>query len=202
MRWFAVLAAGLALLSSAFASDRLSKAEIAVLLKGDPVVRVTRDEQSKSLTSGRAFAAIDIPAPPAAVFAALTDCARAKRYVKSLASCRALKRDPAGLWEVRETLVRVSVALPEFRAVARLDLIPSKQIRFKQTEGSFDYAEGQWDLAPFAENQKTRVFYHVRAGTSIPVPEFVLQNVIESDLPETLKGLRREVLSAALAPRR
>lgn len=202
MRWVVVLLGVITMISGAQASDTLSKAEIATLLKGDPVVRVTRDEKSKSVTSGRAFAAVDIPAPPSAVFAALTDCSRAKRYVKSLVSCRALKRDPAGLWEVRETMVRVSIALPDFRAVARLDFIPGQQIRFKQTEGSFDYAEGQWDLVPFGENRNTRVFYKVRAGTSIPVPDFVLQNVIESDVPETLRGLRREVLRAALAPRR
>jgi hypothetical protein len=156
MRFLLFVIVCFALSTAAPAADVLTKADVAVLLKGEPVTRVMRDEMSKSITSGRAFAAIDIPTPPDAVYAALTDCARARRYVKSLASCKALKRDPAGTWEIRETLVRVSIALPEFRAVARLDYVRPKQIRFRQTEGSFDYAEGQWDLLPFRDGRATR----------------------------------------------
>lgn len=194
--------AGVLLMSAAYASDSLTPAEIAKVSKGEPVVRVLRDENSKSFASGRAFAAIDIPTPPEAVFAALTNCDRAKRYVKNLKTCRTVKRDPNGAWEVRETTIHVSVALPDFRAVARLDFVRPTQVKFKQTEGSFDYAEGQWDLVPFREGRTTRVFYRVRAGTSVPVPEFVIQSLIENDLPQTLKGLRNEVLRGALAPRR
>ncbi len=188
--------------SIAAASETLTKSELATLSKGEPVVRVLRDANSKSVASGRAFAAIDIPAPPEAVFAALTDCARAQRYVKNLVSCKSVKRDPGGAWELRETQIHLSIALPDFKAVARMDYVRPKQIRFKQVEGSFDYAEGQWDLVAFREGRTTRAFYRARVGTSIPVPEFVIQSVIETDLPGTLKGLRNEVLRTALAPRR
>lgn len=184
----------LAVASPVLRAETLTQAELTALSRGEAVVRVTRDTQSKSVSSGQGFAAIDIPAPPEAVFAAMTDCARAKRYVKNLVSCKVLQRDPKGAWEVRETMVRLSIALPDFRAVARLDYVPPKQIRFRQTEGSFDYAQGQWDLMPFREGRTTRVFYRVRAGTSIPIPEFVIQGLIETDLPETLKALRAEVL--------
>ena len=184
------------------ATEALTQAELNALLRGEAVVRVSRDAQSKSVSSGQGFAAIDIPAPPEAVFAAMTDCARAKRYVKNLVSCKVLQRDPKGAWEVRETMVRLSVALPDFRAVARLDYDRPKQIRFRQTEGSFDYAQGQWDLMAYREGRTTRVFYRVRAGTSIPIPEFLLQNLIETDLPETLKALRAEVLRVAAPVKR
>jgi ribosome-associated toxin RatA of RatAB toxin-antitoxin module len=179
---------------ASFAADELSRADVALLQKGEPVVRVMRDAQSKSLASGRAFAAIDVPVPPDAVFAALTDCARAKTYVKNLVSCRVVKRDPKGAWEIRETMLRVSIALPDFRAVARVDYVRPKQVRFQQTEGSFDYAQGQWDLMPFRDGRATRLFYRVRAGTSVPIPEYVIQSVIESDLPSTLKALRAEAV--------
>lgn len=179
---------------NAMAADTLTSADLAKLSKGEPVVRVTRDAASKSFASGSAFAVIDVPTPPEAVFAALTDCARLKVILKNLVSCRSLKRDPGGKWEIRETIMRVSVALPDFRAVARMDYTPPRQVRFKQTEGNFDYAEGQWDLVPFREGRTTRLFYRVRAGTSMPVPEFVIQNVIETELPETLKGIRAEAV--------
>lgn len=188
--------------SAAWAVAPLTPAEVAALLKGETVVRVTADPSSKSIASGNAFAAIDIPAPPAAVFAVLTDCARAKRIVKNMVSCKVLQRDPGGAWEVRETMVRLSVALPDFRAVARLDFVRPTQLRFKQTEGNFDYAQGQWDLMGFREGRSTRAFYRIRAGTSVPIPEFVIQGMIQNDLPETLKALRAEVLRGlATAPR-
>jgi ribosome-associated toxin RatA of RatAB toxin-antitoxin module len=184
------------------AAETLTRAEMAALSKGEPVVRVMRDAQSKSVASGQAFSAIDIPTPPEAVFAALTDCARVTRYVKNLVSCKILKHDPMGAWDIRETIMSLSMALPNFRAVARLDYVRPKQIKFQQTEGNFDYAQGQWDLAPFREGKATRVFYRVRAGTSFPVPEFVIQNLIESDLPETLKALRAEAVRGHSAAKR
>lgn len=189
---FAILLTG-----SALAADTLTKEDLAKLSKGEPIVKVTRDAKSKSLASGRAFAAIDIPAPPEAVFAALTDCARVKVYVKNLVSCRVVQRDPKGAWEVRETVMRISVAMPDFRAVARVEFSRPQQIRFKQIEGNFDYAEGQWDLMPFREGRMTRVFYRVRAGTSMPIPEFVIQSMIETEVPETLKALRAETVRGA-----
>jgi ribosome-associated toxin RatA of RatAB toxin-antitoxin module len=197
---FTLIFSFLAFVMSAHA-DTLTKGEMDTLLKGEPVVRVTRDAQSKSFASGRAFAAIDIPVPPAMVFAALTDCERAKKFVKNLVSCKITSRDPNGLWEVRETQMRLSVALTDFRSVARMEYTRPTQIRFKQIEGTLDYAEGKWDLAPMRDGKATRVFYQVRAGTSIPVPEFVIQDLIKTDLPDTLKALRKEVLRGALAPR-
>lgn len=175
-------------------AQALTPAETALLLKGEPVVRVTRDLKSQSLASGQAFAAIDIPAPADAVFRTLRDCNRIVRFLKNVVSCKILKRDPAGTWELRETIVTISQMLPNFRAVARADYTIGRQIRFKQVEGSFDYLEGQWDLAPFRNGLATRAFYKVRAGTSVPVPEFMIQNLIQSDLPETLKRLRAEVI--------
>jgi ribosome-associated toxin RatA of RatAB toxin-antitoxin module len=199
MRVFAVLALWFLVAGWTFAADTLTSADVTLLLRGEPVVRVTRDAKSQSFASGRAFAAIDVPTPAEAVFAALTDCTRAKTFVKNLVTCRSVKRDPNGAWEVRETIMRISVALPDFRAVARLDYVRPKQIRFRQTEGNFDYAEGQWDLMPFREGKATRLFYRVRAGTSMPIPEFVIQNMIQSELPETLKALRAEAVRGAAA---
>jgi ribosome-associated toxin RatA of RatAB toxin-antitoxin module len=93
--------------------------------------------------------------------------------------------------------MRISVAMPDFRAVARVEFSRPQQIRFKQIEGNFDYAEGQWDLMPFREGRTTRVFYRVRAGTSMPIPEFVIQSMIETEVPETLKALRAEAVRGA-----
>jgi ribosome-associated toxin RatA of RatAB toxin-antitoxin module len=176
-------------------ADTLTAAEQAVLARGEPVVRFVRDPGSAtSWASGRAFAAIDIPAPPEAVFRTLSDCRRLLRVASNLISCRALRRDPKGAWEDRETVVSVSQFLPNFRAVARVDYFPYRTIRFKQTEGNFDFLEGQWDLSPFRSGRATRAFYRVRAGTSVPVPEMVIQSLIETEVPATLKALRDEVL--------
>jgi hypothetical protein len=199
MRYAAAAIVWILFATDAMAAETLTSNDLAKLLKGEPVVRVTRDAASKSFASGSAFAVIDVPTPPEAVFVAMTDCARLKVILKNLVSCRSLKRDPAGAWEIRETIMRVSVALPDFRAVARLDYTPPRQVRFKQTEGNFDYAEGQWDLVPFREGRTTRLFYRVRAGTSMPVPEFVIQNAIETELPATLKGIRAEAIKVHAA---
>jgi ribosome-associated toxin RatA of RatAB toxin-antitoxin module len=185
-------------LSSALAADALTPAERARLAKGEPVVRVTRDAQSTSFASGSAYSVIDIATSPENVFAALTDCTRVLRVLKNIMSCKVLKRDPAGLWEVRETIVSVSDLLPNFRAVARTDYQRPARISFKQVEGNFDYLEGRWDLMAFDNGQKTRAFYRVRAGTSVPIPDFVIQGMIENDLPETLKSLRAEALRGAV----
>jgi ribosome-associated toxin RatA of RatAB toxin-antitoxin module len=184
---------------AAFAADALTPAEQALLAKGEPAIRVTRDAKSTSFASGSALSAIDIPAAPDHVFAALTDCARMSRVVKNVVSCKVLKRDPAGLWENREIVVSLSDLLPNFRTVSRNEFQRPTRIVFRQIEGNFDYLEGRWDLIGFDNGRKTRVFYRVRAGTSIPIPDFVIQGMIENDLPATLKALRAEAMRGAAA---
>jgi ribosome-associated toxin RatA of RatAB toxin-antitoxin module len=184
---------------AASAADALTPAEQALLAKGEPVMRVTRDVKSTSFASGSAFSAIDIAATPDHVFGALTDCARVTRIVKNVVSCKVLKRDPAGLWETREMIVSLSDLLPNFRTVARNEFQRPTRIVFKQVEGNFDYLEGRWDMSAFDNGRKTRVFYRVRAGTSVPIPDFVIQGMIENDLPATLKALRVEAMRGAAA---
>ncbi|HAH10460.1 MAG TPA: hypothetical protein DCL48_10200 [Alphaproteobacteria bacterium] len=183
------------------ATAQLSQADLAALAKGEPFVRVTRVAPPSVLgAAGKTLAGIDIKAPPEAVFAVLRDCKRIMRVIKSMTSCTVRKSDPKGLWEERVTSSAPSAVLPTFKSVSRFDFAPFRQIKFRQLEGTMDYAFGQWDLVPASDRKTTRLYYQVSIGTSIPIPESLISTLISNDLPRTLKAFREEVLRGVPRP--
>lgn len=144
-------------------------------------------------------ASIEIAAPRAKVWAIMTDCARALRFVPGLKSCRVLKRDPAGRWDIREHKVSWMWFLPDVISVFRSDYEPPKRLRFHRIGGTLKRSEGEWRLETMDGGRATRVSYDATVAADIPAPQFVVEAALKRDIAKILRALRRECISARQA---
>ncbi len=118
----------LAVAAPAAALDLSPKAQ-AALDRGKPYAEVTPDADG---SSGVIRAAIDIAAPPEAIWSVMTDCDLAPKMVANLKSCRILDRDPQGRWDVREQVSRPNFA-PSVRTVFREDFDAPRRMTFHRS---------------------------------------------------------------------
>jgi ribosome-associated toxin RatA of RatAB toxin-antitoxin module len=161
----------------------------AALARGRPSVEVSADPDG---VSGVIAGAIDIAAPPEVVFSVVTDCDLAPKMVDSLKSCRILERDPAGRWDVREDISKMTF-LPSVRNVFRSDYDPPRVVRFHRVGGDLKVFEGEWRIEPRAGG--VRVFYDSRVGAPFRVPGYLARIALRIEVPMALMALRRESLA-------
>jgi uncharacterized protein YndB with AHSA1/START domain len=188
-RLFWVLIAGAALLPPARAAMEIGPAEDARLERGETLVQVHVDEAEDAAAVA---AAIDIRAAPEVVWAVMTDCERAPRFVPDLVSCRVLERDPAGAWDVREHMIDWAWFMPTIRNVFRSDYEPNRRLRFKRIAGDLMRSEGEWRLEPRDGGKATRLHYMALIAPSSLVPPSMALSSVRSDVPKVLEALRRE----------
>lgn len=162
------------------------------LKAGDVLVDVEPDATGEA--DGHIAAAIDIEAAPSAVFAVMTDCARALKFVDNLTVCKVLERARDGSFDVREHHSRWLSILPEMVSVFRSDYVPNREIRFSRISGDLKFLQGTWTLQPMSDGKVTRLLYDVRVGLDMPLPAFMIRGALESDVPRLLKSLRAEVM--------
>lgn len=191
MRFVLPLIAGLAAAWAAHAAE-FTPHEQQALAHGRPVVDVRADADG---VSGLIRAAIDIPAPPEVVFQVIADCDLAPRMVVSLKSCRVLERDPAGHWDVREEISKMTF-VPSVRNVFRSDYEAPRRIRFHRVGGDLKVFEGEWRIEPTASG--SRVAYENRVSTPFHVPGYLARFALRLEVPQALQALRRE--SVARSP--
>jgi ribosome-associated toxin RatA of RatAB toxin-antitoxin module len=170
-----------------------SPAQTAQLATGNPVVVLAPGSDSDAI---HIRAAIEIPASAKTVWSILTDCARASHFVPGLESCRVLKRDPAGRWDIREHKIAWMWFLPRIHSVFRADYDPPKRLRFHRIAGTLKRNQGEWRLTALPRGG-TRVSYDATMAASIPVPNFMIENALKRDIATVLRRLKRECQSAA-----
>lgn len=177
--------------SSPAAAFELAPHDEAALARGRPYVEVRPGPDG---ASGVIRAAIDIDAPPEVVFRVITDCDLAPKMVDSLKSCRILQRDPAGRWDVREDISKMTF-LPSVRNVFRSDFDPPRRVVFQRVGGDLKVFEGEWQVEPRPGG--VRVFYESRVGTPFRVPGPLARLGLRMEVPRALLALRREALALA-----
>ena len=165
------------------------------LRAGGVLFVVTEDDSG--VADGRIEAVIDIAAPPPAVFAVMTDCARTLKFVDQLTACKVLETSPDGSYDIREHHSRWLAILPEMVSVFRSDYIPDREIRFSRVRGDLKFLKGSWQLQPMSGGRATRLSYEARVGIGMPIPGFIIRASLEADVPRLLKALRDEVLRGA-----
>lgn len=161
----------------------------ATLAAGRPWVSVTVDPAGDAALIR---AAIDIPAPPEKVWAAMIDCRNARAMVSNVASCRILSRG-AG-WDVREHVTRDGALIPAIRNVFRSDYEPFRRIRFHRVDGDLKAMNGEWGLIPMNGGQGTRVTYENHLSVRILAPAALVRAGLRKDTPKVLENLRRIVV--------
>jgi len=139
---------------------------------------------------GAAQASMDVQAPPAAVWAVLSDCPNAGRYLRRLISCRVLERGDG--WEIREHRVRGWLLRPVMTNVARIELEPDRRFAFRRVGGDWTRSDGEWRLTPIDGGRGTHVEYNVAASLAGPLPAGMSRAAMLDDIRATLAALRRE----------
>lgn len=140
-------------------------------------------------SGGEAHASMDVRAPPSAVWAVLSDCTHAQRFMRDLISCRIL--DQGDGWDVREHRVHGWLFQPVMRNVSRITLEPNRRLAFHRVEGDWTRSDGEWVLTPIDNGQGTHVEYRVNAALAGPIPAGLTQARLVSSVRSTLANLRR-----------
>ncbi|MEO0850302.1 MAG: SRPBCC family protein [Pseudomonadota bacterium] len=174
------------------------------LADGEVVVNLSTGEAG-SIKTTKISAAIDIPAAPATIWAAMTDCDAALDIVPHLSSCTILDRGtfsepthntaPAkSMWDVRRHVVRYSRLFPKTINEFRSTYDRPRAISFEKSGGDLKVLSGQWVLAPQkgtpGDTPVTRVYYQAELAIGQPVPRFILKRVTHGDTKTILRNLR------------
>jgi len=178
----------------AFNGRHLTDSDQERLVAGEPLV----DIKSAGDNTVVIAAAIDIPARREIVWKILTDCENSPDYLPNLTSCRVLKRSTDGHEDVREFIGDWGLLLPSLRSVVRSGYDKPKRIRFETLDGDFSELSGEWRFEPVGQNTATRVIYLAKVAMPALIPSFVALDFIESDIPQTLNALRKEVLNKSV----
>ncbi len=142
-------------------------------------------------------AAIDIAAPPKAVWAVMTDCKMAARLVVTVTACKVVEGDQRAGWDVREQVTRGNLIVPTIRNVFRSDYQPYTLIRFHRLAGDLRIEEGEWRLQAIDGGAATRVTYVNKVAANIVAPAFLVRAGMKHDTSQVLLNLRRESVAAA-----
>ncbi len=104
--------------------------------------------------------------------------------------------------EPRRSVMRCKIAIgvivPDLDAVVETDYQPMERISFRRKEGSLKALDGGWKLTP-REGGKTEVSYWMSIDPGIPVPGWLVNEGVKSDLPKTLIALRKRLNSLRTA---
>lgn len=166
-------------------------APVAAFAQSEPAVSIGHDEERDAMV---VHASIDIEAKPATVWAVISDCDRAPKFVPNMESCRIVDRDPRDRWQVRETLLNITL-LPRIRSLSRLEFDKDRRITFKQAGGGdMRIAEGEWRVEPLARGKATRLRYDAVLALNMAVPHFLVENIANRDVPALMKNIERDSL--------
>jgi len=161
---------------------------------GQPSVHVDTDEKAHA---AHVRASIDIAAPPAAVWGVITDCARQPQIVPNLESCRIVKHDPGGRWDIREHIINWAALLPKLRTVVRTSYDAGRRMLFKRVDGDMRISEGEWRVEPMANARASRLYYTALVAPKMPVPQFMVEHTVQTDLPNVLRAIERASVADA-----
>lgn len=181
-------AAAVALLSAtaAAAQPNLDWLDRATLAAGQVHLETVRSD--RPLTSEIRLA-VEIEAPPAAIWAVLKACEVAPEYVPNVQSCRRLEELDGGRAELFAQTIKPMFFLPSFEHVFRLDYTPFTHIGVNRVSGPIELLEGSWWLVP-QDNGRTLLVYELAIDPGMPIPRFLVRATLKRDLPHVLAAVR------------
>ena len=188
MATIGALAAAVVALAPAALNWAPSAEQVARLERGEVVAQVRPDP---GRSSGVIEAAVIVHAPAAKVWGLLTDCAGTPKLVALIKACRVVSADPAGAWDVREQIIDFGLPLLRFRDVFHSDYTPAHRAVFRCVPpGQFKACAGEWRIDEAAGGD-VRVTYQTWAEPPLPLPNFIIRQVLTSQVVGGLTNLRR-----------
>jgi carbon monoxide dehydrogenase subunit G len=151
-----------------------------------PTVSV-REERGVYSVSAR----FDVPQPPAAVLAVLTDYENIPRFLPDVTSSVVRRRTPGGAVVEQEAVSRMMLFSKKVHLVLEITEAPDA-IRFvDRCGGSFGRYEGIWRVT--ARGSGSEITYELIAKPSFDVPEFLLKRLLKRDSTRTIERLTAEI---------
>ena len=151
-----------------------------------PAVSV-REERGVYSVSAR----FNVPQPPAAVLAVLTDYENIPRFLPDVTSSVVRERITGGAVVEQEAVSRMMMFSKKVHLVLE---ITERQdaIRFvDRCGGSFGRYEGTWRVT--ARGTGSEITYELIAKPSFDVPEFLLKRLLKRDSTRTIERLTAEI---------
>lgn len=136
------------------------------------------------------WARVRVAAPPAAVFAVLTDYERFPAFMPLVERVEVLERSP------KHAVLRFSMRylnLFEVQQTDRRELFGTERITYVGIAGTMREVHGDWRLTP--DRGGTLVDYTAFVDPGVPVPGPVIGALVKRGLPGLLDGVRRRVES-------
>jgi hypothetical protein len=191
-RALAALAALLLATHAAAATPDLSWIDREAVAAGMVVQETGRGERPQIVTTK---AAIDIAAPPLAIWNVLTACQIAPEYVPNVVSCRRLEVLDDGRAELFVQVVKPAFFIPAFEHVFRMTYTPYTRIDVHRESGPIALLEGSWWLLP-QDDGHTLLVYDLALDPGMPIPRFFVRATLKRDLPKVLQAVRERAEAA------
>lgn len=138
-----------------------------------------------------------IAAAPSVVWSVITDCARMPLIIPNFESCRIVKHDAGGRWDVREHVINWAALMPKLRTVMRNTYDVGHRLPFKRVSGDMRISEGEWRLEPVANARATRLHYNALIAPDFPVPQFMIEQAVHADMPNLLRAIQKASVADA-----
>lgn len=160
-------------------------------IAGGEVVIQTRRVAGAELPEATVHAVID--APPAKVWAIISDCARYKRTMPRIKDSKQLSQ--SGNKTVCEVTVDMPFPLSNLTSVSEATHVvgpPTWERKWHMLRGDFARNEGAWILSSFnPEGTRTRVLYRVLAEPNTSIPNAIIRKAQQSSLPNMIESIRK-----------
>ena len=172
----------------------LTPDELELVDRGEVVVRSLATEGS---SAGRVWAAVAIAAPASVVWNVMVDVEHAPEFVPGLRCARRLEQH--GQYEIIEHTVKFSWLLPEVTYRFRADYVPLARIDFRRVSGDLRALEGTWSLRATPDNAGAIVTYSVYLDPGFLVPQWLVRQSLQRNLPAVLRALRGRAMATSAA---
>lgn len=139
--------------------------------------------------------AIDIAAPPQAIWDVLRACQIAPEYVPNVQSCRRLEVLDNGHAELFVQVIKPIFFVPSFEHVFRLDYTPYTRIDVHRVSGPIAHLDGTWWLLPQPDGH-TLLVYDLALDPGVPIPRFFVRATLRRDLPKVMQAVRERAEKA------
>jgi uncharacterized protein YndB with AHSA1/START domain len=180
-------------LARAAETGRVTDPEVQRRLAAGEVVVETATAPDPERPRGRVRAAVLIKAQPQAIWAVITDCREALKFVPGLRLCRRTDGAPDGRWVNIEQEIDYSWLMPTVHNVLRADCDPPRRIDFHRVSGDLKQEEGSWLLTPTPDGSATVVEYEMYLDPGFWTPQWLINRTLRKDVPGALAGLRERV---------
>ncbi|MBK8190650.1 MAG: hypothetical protein IPK79_09410 [Vampirovibrionales bacterium] len=169
----------------------VSQSEMTTLRQGGVLVRECPGVKNNSMRL--VMARMIINRPMASVWTSLMNQENIFQNEPHMKKVSTLVKAPGGRQDVSYAL-SISSLLPTFNYVTRIQFIQdSWTANFNRISGSFKAFKGFASLSPVDEGQKTMMTYALQVDPGFLIPQFVVRNILKSELPSLMGHIRTRV---------